>query len=66
MYLGNTKITELENSLSINDKKKNLKNIYDVINEIAKDLNLKGKDIKKYFLTENQYETIKKTSNNLI
>lgn len=66
MYLGNTKITELENNLTIEDKKRNLKNVYDVINEIAKDLHSKGENIKKYFLTEKQYETIKKTSKNII
>lgn len=66
MYLGNTKILELENNLSNEDKRRNLKKVYDVLNAIAKDLSLKGIDIKKYFLTKKQYEDIKKNSKNLI
>ena len=66
MYYGNTKITEIKNDLLPEEKRRNLKNLYDVINNIAKKLYNSGTDVKKYFYTDCQYENIKKNKENLI
>lgn len=59
MYLENTKITELDNNLTEEEKRKNLKNFYDVVNGIAKRLHDGGKDVSKYFLTKQEYDEIR-------
>ncbi len=66
MYFENTKIIELENNLTQEEKRRNLKKVYDVTNEIGKELFSKGKDISKYFLSNSEYDKIKKENNNLI
>lgn len=66
MYFGNTKIIEIENNLTQEEKRRNLKKIYDITNEIGKELFSKGKDISKYFLSNLEYEKLQKEKNNLI
>ena len=60
------KIIEIDNNLSMDEKRENLRNLYDAINDIAKSLWEKGEDVSKYFYTKEEYEEIKKTSKNLI
>ena len=58
--IGNTKITELENNLTLEEKRLNLKIIYDVFNDIGKELFENGEDISGLFLTKEQFEKIKR------
>lgn len=47
--------------------KTNLKNLYDIINKIAKEHKDKGEDfVDKWFLTTKEFQEIKKDSNNRI
>lgn len=46
------------------NKKKNLENIYDVINKIAKAHKDKGEDISNWFYTKEQVEDLKKNPKN--
>lgn len=66
MYLENTKITEIDSNLSIEEKRKNLKNVYKVMNEIGKELFDKGVDLSNYFFSKSQYEELQKKGKNLI
>lgn len=67
MQIGNTKINQLENNLTEDEKRRNLTKLYDVLNDIGKDLYQKGQNISNYFYTKEQYEEIKKNPNiNLI
>ncbi len=54
MYLESTKITEIKNDLTKEEKEKNLKNVYDVINDIAKSLYEKGENVSKYFISKDK------------
>lgn len=56
MYLENTKIIEIENKLTKEEKEKNLSKVYDVINDIAKSLYEKGEDVSKYFIKNKEKE----------
>lgn len=56
MYLENTKITEIKNNLTKEEKEKNLTKVYDVINDIAKSLYEKGENISKYFIAKKDKE----------
>ncbi len=56
MYLENTKITEIKNDLTKEEKEKNLTKLYDIINDIAKDLYEKGENISKYFINKKDKE----------
>lgn len=66
MYLENTKIIEIDSNLSIEEKRKNLKNVYKVMNEIGKELFDKGVDLSNYFFSKSQYEELQKKGKNLI
>ncbi|MCM1052493.1 MAG: hypothetical protein NC483_00725 [Ruminococcus sp.] len=66
MYLENTKIIEIENNLSNEDRRFNLNNLYNVINEIGEELYNKGEVVSKCFLTKEQYQEIKKNPENLL
>ena len=48
------------------NKKKNLENIYDVINKIAKAHKDKGEDVSKWFYTKAEFEQIKKNPKNKV
>ena len=45
-------------------KKQNLKNIYDVINKIARNHREKGEEVDDWFFTKEEYEELKKDENN--
>ena len=55
------KIIEIKNNLSLEEERRNLKNIYDVFNKIGKSLWDKGEDVSEYFYSNNEYEQLKKT-----
>ena len=46
------------------DKKKNLKNIYDVINKIAKAHKDKGEDVSSWFYDKKTFEELKENPKN--
>lgn len=48
----------------MNTKRQNLKNIYDVINKIARQHKEKGEDITNWFYTKKQVEELKKDPKN--
>ena len=55
-----SKVTEIPNNLTQEQKARNLKHLYDVINDIAKDLWEKGEDISDLFYTDEEIEKLKK------
>lgn len=50
----------------MDNQKKNLKNIYDVINKIAMQHKEKGEDVSDWFYTKEEFEEIKKNPKNKI
>ena len=50
----------------MNVTKQNLKNIYDVINKIARQHKERGEDVSNWFYTKSQFEEIKKDPKNKI
>jgi len=50
----------------MDNKRQNLKNIYDVINKIARQHKEKGEDVSDWFYTKEQFEEIKKNPKNKI
>lgn len=48
----------------MDNQKKNLKNIYDVINKIARQHKEKGEDVSDWFYTKTQVEELKKDPKN--
>ena len=50
----------------MDNKRQNLKNIYDVINKIARQHKEKGEDVSDWFYTKEQFEEIKKDPKNKI
>ena len=57
--IGKTKI-EIISSCTEEEKKKNLKNLYDVINEIADEQRLAGKNVDNWFYTNEELEEMKR------
>lgn len=47
-------------------QKQNLKNVYDVINKIAKNHREKGENVDDWFISKEEFEEIKKNPNNRI
>lgn len=47
-------------------QKQNLKNIYDVINKIARQHKEKGENVDDWFISKEEFEEIKKDPNNRI
>ena len=50
----------------MDNKRQNLKNVYDVINKIARQHKEKGEDVSGWFYTKEQFEEIKKDPKNKI
>ena len=50
----------------MDNKRQNLKNIYDVINKIARQHKEKGEDVSSWFYTKKEFEEIKKDHKNKI
>lgn len=50
----------------MSNKKKNLENIYEVINKIARQHKAKGEDVSSWFYTKEQFEQIKKNPKNKV
>lgn len=48
------------------DKKKNLKNIYEVINKIARQHKEKGEDVSNWFYTKTEFEQLKNNPKNKV
>lgn len=48
------------------EKKKNLKKVYDVINKIARNHKAKGEDVSNWFYTKAEFEQIKKNPKNRV
>ncbi len=51
---------------SMEKLKHNLKNLYDVINKIAKQHSENGEDVSDWFYTKDEFEKIKKNPKNTI
>lgn len=51
---------------SMDKQKQNLKNIYDVINKIARQHREKGEDVSDWFYTKKEFEQIKNDPKNRI
>lgn len=66
MKKENTKIILLENDLTIEERRNNLKELYDVMNSIGKKLFDNGIDVSKYFYTQEQYNSLLKNSKEVI
>ena len=47
-------------------QKQNLKNVYDVINKIARQHKEKGEDVSSWFYTKSEFEEIKKDQKNKV
>ena len=62
MKIGKTKITFIENNLSNEERKRNLKDLYDYINKLADKYEKQGVDVTSWFYTEKQIERMKKNS----
>ncbi|MBQ7030796.1 MAG: hypothetical protein IJN13_00295 [Bacilli bacterium] len=60
------KITLIKNDKLIEETRFNLKKLYDVINEIGRDLSKRNVDISSYFYSSEQYKKILKENKNLI
>ena len=64
--IGKSKVTLISN-VTQEEKKQNLKNIYDVINKIADSQREKGKNVDDWFYTQEEINKIKKNNSmNLI
>lgn len=48
----------------MDDKKKNLKNIYDVINKIARQHKERGEDVSSWFYKKSEIDELKKNPKN--
>lgn len=51
---------------AMDKQKQNLKNIYDVINKIARQHKEKGENVDDWFYSQEEFEQIKKDPNNRI
>lgn len=60
MQIGNTKINFIENNLSDEERRKNLKDLYDYVNKLADKYEKKGVDVNSWFYKEEEIETLKK------
>ncbi len=60
MKIGKTKITFIENNLSNEERKQNLKDLYDYINKLADKYEKQDVDVTSWFYTEKQIERMKK------
>lgn len=49
----------LDNNLSIEEERRNLKNIYDVVFNIAKAQKARGIDVSSVFISKSEYENLK-------
>lgn len=59
--IGKTKGTIISN-VTEEEKKQNLKNIYDVVNRIADNQRLAGNNVDDWFYSENELEKLKKNN----
>lgn len=59
--IGKTKGTIISN-VTDEEKKQNLKNIYDVVNRIADNQRLAGNNVDDWFYSENELEKLKKNN----
>lgn len=59
--IGKTKGTIISN-VTKEEKKQNLKNIYDVVNRIADNQRLAGNNVDDWFYSENELENLKKNN----
>lgn len=59
--IGKTKGTIISN-VTEEEKKQNLKNIYDVVNRIADNQRLAGNNVDDWFYSENELENLKKNN----
>ena len=59
--IGKTKGTIISN-VTAEEKKQNLKNIYDVVNRIADNQRLAGNNVDDWFYSENELEKLKKNN----
>lgn len=59
--IGKTKGTIISN-VTKEEKKQNLKNIYDVVNRIADNQRLAGNNVDNWFYSENELENLKKNN----
>lgn len=60
--IGKTKGTIISN-VTAEEKKQNLKNIYDVVNRIADNQRLAGNNVDDWFYSEKELENLKNTNN---
>ncbi len=58
MFLGNTEIIEIKSDLTDEEKNRQLKKLYDVINKIAERLFYEGTDVSEFFLTDEEYNAL--------
>lgn len=59
---GKTKVTIISD-VTKEEKKKNLKNLYDVVNRIADSQRLAGNNVDNWFYTQKELEELKKNNN---
>ena len=62
LKIGNTKIEIISNGTEA-ERKENLKNMYDVINNIADKKRAEGKNVDDWFYTTEELENLRKDSN---
>lgn len=62
LIINNTKNEVYMEEGTLEDKKRNLKNIYDTINDIARKVEKRGVDTSSWFYTHEQIEAMKKDS----
>lgn len=59
MEIGNTKINFIQNNLSDEERRKNLKDLYDYINKLADKYEKKGINVDSWFYTEEEIKILK-------
>lgn len=62
LKIGNTEIEIISNNTEA-ERKENLKNMYDVINNIADKKRAEGKNVDDWFYTAEELENLRKDSN---